>query len=59
MKLGIGIANVLLYTYIDLLVEEYALGELSSNIFIFKFTYYISEKKQLIAEVVNQWNEER
>ncbi|MCI9126201.1 MAG: hypothetical protein HFG28_03255 [Eubacterium sp.] len=59
MKLGIGIAIVLLYTYIDLLVEEYALGELSSNIFIFKFTYYISEKKQLIAEVVNQWNEER
>ncbi len=59
MKLGIGIAIVLLYTYIDLLVEEYALGELSSNIFIFKFTSYISEKKQLIAEVVNQWNEER
>ncbi len=44
----------------DALTAEYALGGLSNNIFASKYTYYIPEKEQLIAEVekvINRWNE--
>jgi hypothetical protein len=39
---------------------KYALGGLSSNIFTFKYTYYIPDKELLIAEVekvINRWKE--
>ena len=45
----------------DALTAEYALGGLSSNIFASKYTYYIPQKEQLIAEiekVINRWHEE-
>lgn len=44
----------------DALTAEYALGGLSNNIFASKYTYYIPDKEQLIAEVekvINQWKE--
>lgn len=45
----------------DAIAAEYALGGLSTNIFASKYTYYIPEKEQLIAEVeriVSQWHEQ-
>ena len=51
--------GIILCTDKDALAVEYALGGLSSNIFASKYTYYIPDKEQLIAEVekvINQWN---
>ncbi len=51
--------GIILCTDKDSLAVEYALGGLSSNIFASKYTYYIPDKGQLIAEVekvINQWN---
>lgn len=51
--------GIILCTDKDALAAEYALGGLSSNIFASKYTYYIPDKEQLIAEVekvINQWN---
>ena len=53
--------GIILCTDKDALAVEYALGGLSSNIFASKYTYYIPDKGQLIAEiekVINQWNKE-
>lgn len=53
--------GIILCTDKDALAAEYALGGLSSNIFASKYTYYIPDKEQLIAEVekvLNQWNNE-
>lgn len=44
----------------DALTAEDALGGLSSNIFASKYTYYIPDKEQLIAEVekvTKMWHE--
>ncbi len=52
--------GIILCTDKDALTAEYALGGLSNNIFASKYTYYIPDKEQLIAEVekvINQWNE--
>ena len=43
--------GIILCTDKDALTAEYALGGLSNNIFASKYTYYIPEKEQLIAEV--------
>jgi len=43
--------EIILCTDKDALTEEYALGGLSNNMFASKYTYYISDKEQLIAEV--------
>lgn len=54
--------GIILCTDKDALAAEYALGGLSSNIFASKYTYYIPDKEQLIAEVekvLNQWNNEK
>jgi len=54
--------GIILCTDKDALAAEYALGGLSSNIFASKYTYYIPDKEQLIAEVekvINQWNEDK
>lgn len=51
--------GIILCTDKDALAAEYALGGLSSNIFASKYTYYIPDKEQLIAEVekvISQWN---
>ncbi|MCM1245890.1 MAG: PDDEXK nuclease domain-containing protein [Roseburia sp.] len=51
--------GIILCTDKDALTAEYALGGLSSNIFASKYTYYIPDKEQLIAEVekvINRWN---
>lgn len=53
--------GIILCTDKDALTAEYALGGLSSNIFASKYTYYIPQKEQLIAEVekvINRWHEE-
>lgn len=52
--------GIILCTDKDTLTVEYALGGLSSNIFASKYTYYIPDKEQLIAEVekvINRWKE--
>jgi predicted nuclease of restriction endonuclease-like (RecB) superfamily len=52
--------GIILCTDKDALTAEYALGGLSSNIFASKYTYYIPDKKLLIAEVekvINRWKE--
>lgn len=52
--------GIILCTDKDAVAAEYALGGLSTNIFASKYTYYIPEKEQLIAEVekvVSQWLE--
>ncbi len=52
--------GIILCTDKDAITAEYALGGLSSNIFASKYTCYIPEKEQLIAEVekvVNYWRE--
>ncbi len=52
--------GIILCTDKDALTAEYALGGLSNNIFASKYTYYIPDKEQLIAEVekvINQWND--
>lgn len=54
--------GIILCTDKDALAAEYALGGLSSNIFASKYTYYIPDKEQLIAEVekvINQWNADK
>lgn len=54
--------GIILCTDKDALTVEYALGGLASNIFASKYTYYIPNKQQLIAEVekvLNDWNNER
>ncbi len=54
--------GIILCTDKDALAAEYALGGLSSNIFASKYTYYIPEKEQLIAEVekvIKQWNTDK
>lgn len=54
--------GIILCTDKDALTAEYALGGLSSNIFASKYTYYIPDKEQLIAEVekvINRWNEDK
>lgn len=54
--------GIILCTDKDALAAEYALGGLSSNIFASKYTYYIPDKEQLIAEVekvISQWNEDK
>lgn len=43
--------GIILCTDKDALTAEYALGGLSNNIFASKYTYYIPDKEQLIAEV--------
>ncbi|WFR58269.1 PDDEXK nuclease domain-containing protein [Anaerocolumna sp. AGMB13025] len=43
--------GIILCTDKDSLTAEYALGGLSNNIFASKYTYYIPDKEQLIAEV--------
>ena len=53
--------GIILCTDKDALTAEYALGGLSSNIFASKYTCYIPQKEQLIAEVekvINRWHEE-
>lgn len=53
--------GIILCTDKDALTAEYALGGLSSNIFASKYTYYIPQKEQLIAEVekvINRWRKE-
>lgn len=50
--------GIILCTDKDSLTAEYALGGLSNNIFASKYTYYIPDKEQLIAEVeriVKEW----
>ena len=52
--------GIILCTDKDQIAAEYALGGLSTNIFTSKYTYYIPQKEQLIAEVekiINQWHE--
>lgn len=52
--------GIILCTDKDAIAAEYALGGLSTNIFASKYTYYIPEKEQLIAEVekvISQWHE--
>ena len=54
--------GIILCTDKDAIAAEYALGGLSTNIFASKYTYYIPEKEQLIAEVeriVSQWHEQK
>ncbi len=54
--------GIILCTDKDALTAEYALGGLSNNIFASKYTYYIPDKEQLIAEVekvINKWNEKQ
>ncbi len=54
--------GIILCTDKDSLTAEYALGGLSSNIFASKYTYYIPQKEQLIAEVekvISRWHEEK
>lgn len=51
--------GIILCTDKDAIAAEYALGGLATNIFASKYTYYIPEKEQLIAEVeriVSQWH---
>lgn len=51
--------GIILCTDKDALTAEYALGGLSSNIFASKYTYYIPQKEQLIAEVekvISRWH---
>lgn len=51
--------GIILCTDKDSVAAEYALGGLSNNIFASKYTYYIPDKEQLIAEVekvVSKWN---
>ena len=53
--------GIILCTDKDAIAAEYALGGLSTNIFASKYTYYIPEKEQLIAEVeriVSQWHKQ-
>ena len=53
--------GIILCTDKDAIAAEYALGGLSTNIFASKYTYYIPEKEQLVAEVeriVSQWHEQ-
>ena len=53
--------GIILCTDKDAVAAEYALGGLSTNIFASKYTYYIPEKEQLVAEVeriVSQWHEQ-
>lgn len=50
--------GIILCTDKDALTAEYALGGLSNNIFASKYTYYIPDREQLIAEVeriIKQW----
>lgn len=50
--------GIIMYTDKDALTAEYALGGLSNNILASKYTYYIPDKEQLIAEVekiIKQW----
>ncbi len=52
--------GIILCTDKDALTAEYALGGLSNNIFASKYTYYIPDKEQLIAEVekvIKMWQE--
>jgi len=52
--------GIILCTDKDALTAEYALGGLSNNIFASKYTYYIPDKEQLIAEVekiITKWEE--
>ena len=52
--------GIILCTDKDALTAEYALGGLSSNIFASKYTYYIPQKEQLIAEVekvISRWHD--
>lgn len=54
--------GIILCTDKDSVAAEYALGGLSSNIFASKYTYYIPNKEQLIAEVekvISRWCEEK
>lgn len=53
--------GIILCTEKDSIAAEYALGGLSNNIFASKYTYYIPDKEQLIAEVekvVNNWGKD-
>lgn len=45
--------GIILCTDKDALTVEYALGGLSNNIFASKYTYYIPDKKMLVAQVEN------
>ncbi len=50
--------GIILCTDKDALTAEYALGGLSNNIFASKYTYYIPDREQLIAEVekiIRRW----
>lgn len=52
--------GIILCTDKDALTAEYALGGLSNNIFASKYTYYIPDKEQLIAEVekiIKKWED--
>lgn len=54
--------GIILCTDKDSLAAEYALGGLSSNIFALKYTYYIPNKKELIAEVekvIESWKNDK
>ena len=49
---------IILYTDKDNVSAQYALGSLSNNIFAATYTYVISEKEKLIAQVetvLEQW----
>lgn len=51
--------GLILCTDKDSLTAEYTLGGLSNNIFASKYTYYLPDKEQLIAEVekiMEKWN---
>ena len=54
--------GIILCTDKDALAAEYALGGLANNIFASRYTYYIPEKEQLIAQVekvVSNWNKKK
>ncbi|MGX8850553.1 PDDEXK nuclease domain-containing protein [Amedibacillus sp. YH-ame10] len=54
--------GIILCTEKDSLTAEYALGGLSSNIFASKYTYYIPNKEELIAEVekvIGSWKNDK
>lgn len=54
--------GIILCTDKDSLTAEYALGGLSSNIFASKYTYYIPNKEELIAEVekvIGSWKNDK
>lgn len=54
--------GIILCTDKDALTVEYALGGLSGNIFASKYTYYIPDKEQLIAQVekvIEKWHKDK